>query len=103
MDRVLNSDGSLSPALLRERRKHPREARSIRANYMVKGTWYKGSVQNLSEGGAYIGTYQGKMFTPGEAIFLVARIRFLREQLKGKIAWVGPHGMGVKFQSAGWV
>ena len=29
---------------------------------------------------------------------LVARIRVLREQLRGKIAWVGMYGMGVKFQ-----
>ena len=70
---------------------------------MVRGRWHKGSVQNISEGGAYIGTFEGRTFSPGEAVFLVARIRFLREQLRGKIAWVGPHGIGVAFQTTEWV
>ena len=30
---------------------------------------------------------------------LVARIKFLRDQIRGKIAWVGPHGIGVEFQT----
>ena len=99
MDYLLNSSNNPSLASYEERRKHPREARSIEANYMVNCRWYKGSVQNISEGGAYIGTFEGRTFFPGEAIFLVARIRFLREQLRGKIAWVGPHGMGIEFQT----
>ena len=94
------SNNSPSLGSPQERRKHPREARSIKANYIVKGCWHKGSIQNISEGGAYIGTYEGRTFSPGEAVFLVARIRFLREQLRGKIAWVGPHGIGVEFQTA---
>lgn len=84
---------------LQERRKNNREACSIKANYMVKGRWHKGSIQNISEGGGYIGTFEGRTFAPGDAIFLVARISFLREQLRGKIAWVGPHGIGVEFQT----
>jgi hypothetical protein len=32
-------------------------------------------------------------------MFLVARIRVLRHQLRGKIAWVGPHGMGIEFKT----
>jgi hypothetical protein len=100
INELLNSNKKPSPASPQERRKHPREARSIKANYMVKGRWHKGSIQNISEGGAYIGTFEGRTFTPGEGIFLVARIRFLREQLRGKIAWVGPHGIGVEFQIA---
>jgi hypothetical protein len=99
MDYLLNSSNNPPLASYDERRKHPREARSIKANYMVKGSWYKGSVQNISEGGAYIGTFEGRTFSPGEAIFLVARIRFLREQLKGRIAWVGSNGMGLEFQA----
>ena len=98
MDEPLNSNRHPleSPE---ERRKHDRESRSIKTNYMVKGRWHRGSIQNISEGGAYIGTFEGRTFSPGEGIFLVARIRFLREQVKGKIAWVGPHGMGVEFQT----
>jgi hypothetical protein len=86
---------------LQERRKNNRKACSIKADYMVQGRWHRGSIQNISEGGAYIRSFQSRTFSPGEGIFLVAQIRVLREQLRGKIAWVGPHGMGVEFQTAG--
>jgi hypothetical protein len=98
MDRHLKSKKNPSLSSSQERRKHPREARSIKANYLVKGHWHKGSIQNISEGGAYIGTSAGRTFSPGEGIFMVAKITFLREQVRGKIAWVGPYGMGVEFQ-----
>jgi hypothetical protein len=82
----------------RERRKNNRMACRVKANYMVKGQWHKGSIQNISEGGAYILTFEDKTSVSGEGIFLVARIRFLREQLRGRIAWMDSYGMGVEFE-----
>jgi hypothetical protein len=99
MDDLLNSNKNLALASRQERRRHSREACSIRANYMVKGRWHRGSIQNISEGGAYIGTFEGRKFSPGDSIFLVARIKFLRDQFRGKIAWVGSYGMGIEFQT----
>jgi len=84
-----------------ERRKSNRMACSIKANYMVQGRWHRGSIQNISDGGAYILSFQDKTFSPGEDIFLVAQIRVLREQLRGKVAWVEPYGMGVEFAALG--
>jgi len=84
----------------RKRRKNNRMACRIKANYMVKGRWHKGSIQNISEGGAYILTFEDKTSVSGEGIFLVAHGRVLLEQLRGKIAWVGPYGVGVVFQAA---
>lgn len=84
----------------RERRKNNRIACRIKANYRVKGHWHKGSVQNIGEGGAYILTFEDRVSSPGEEIFLVVRIRFLREQLRGRIAWMDSYGMGVEFQNA---
>jgi hypothetical protein len=98
MEHLLTFKKNQSPSSSQERRKHSREARSIKANYLVRGRWHKGSIQNISEGGAYIGTSEGRTFSRGDGVFLVAKITFLREQLRGKIAWVGPYGMGVKFQ-----
>ena len=100
MDYLLNSNDNPPIASQQERRKHPREDCSINANYMVQGRWHRGFIQNISEGGAYVLTFEDKVSSPGEWIFLIARIRFLREQLKGKIAWVDPYGMGVEFQTA---
>ena len=64
---------------------------------MVQGCGYKGSIQNVSEGGVYI-SMRGEKFFPGDEIFLVARIRLLRDQLRGRIVWVGSSGIGVEFQ-----
>jgi hypothetical protein len=67
---------------------------------MVQGHWHGGSIQKISEGGAYIRIFQSRTFSSGEGIFVVARIRVLREEVWGKIAWVGPHGIGVEFEIA---
>jgi len=80
-----------------ERRNSKREECSIKANYMVKARWHQGLIQNISDSGAYITPIKGKQFSPGEKIFLVARIRVLRDQVRGKIAWLGHHGMGIEF------
>lgn len=69
------------------------------ANYRVQGRWHQGSIQDISDGGAYIRTFHGRRFSVGQEIFLIARIRLLREQLRGRIAWVGSEGVGVEFQA----
>ena len=99
MDYLLNLDKNPS-ASHEDRRKHPRKECSIKANYMVQGHWHRGSIENISEGGAYILALEDKTFSPGEGIFLIAHGRVLLEQLRGKIAWVGPYGVGIEFQTA---
>lgn len=84
----------------RERRKDNRIACRIKANYRVKGRWHRGSIQNISDGGAYILTFEDEVSSPGEGIFLIARITFLREQIRGRIAWMDSYGMGVEFHNA---
>jgi hypothetical protein len=99
MDDLLNSIKNPALGSRQERRKNNRKACSIEANYMTLGRWHKGSIKNISDGGAYITSIRGEQFSPNEKVFLVARIRVLREQLRGKIAWVGAHGIGVEFQT----
>jgi Tfp pilus assembly protein PilZ len=99
MDYLLNSNDNPDLTPGQERRKHPRKTCAIEGNFRAQGLWHKASVQNISPGGAYIRTLQGRALCPGEEIFLVTRIRVLREQLRGKIAWVGPHGIGVEFHT----
>jgi hypothetical protein len=98
MHDAFNSFEKPHQGTFRERRKNNRMACRVKANYMVKGQWHKGSIQNISEGGAYILTFEDKTSVSGEGIFLVARIRFLREQLRGRIAWMDSYGMGVEFE-----
>ena len=97
METLLESSENNPHESTQERRKHPRNTCFIDAYCMVQGRGYKGSMENVSEGGAYI-SIQGEEFVPGDEICLIARIRLLREQVRGKIAWVGSRGMGVEFQ-----
>jgi hypothetical protein len=66
--------------------------------YKVRNNWYTGLIQNFAPGGAYVQAGKTTVLTPGEDILLIARIGVLREQHIGKIAWVGSHGIGLKFQ-----
>jgi hypothetical protein len=88
----------LSPGSKRERRQHPRKSCFIESGFMARNLWHRGCIRDISAGGAYVQTSKSSAFPPGEDVFLIARITVLREQFRGKIAWVGIHGMGVKFQ-----
>jgi hypothetical protein len=89
---------NISPRSRSERRRHPRESCFIDSGYMVQNLWYRGCIRDIGAGGAYVQTSESSAFSPGEDVFLIARITVLRQQFRAKIAWVGLHGMGVKFQ-----
>jgi Tfp pilus assembly protein PilZ len=97
MDYLFNSCDNSTPTPRQERRKRARKVCAIEGNFKAQGRWHKGFILNISQGGAYIRTFQCGKFSPEEDIFLVARITFLREQLRGKIVWVAPYGIGVEF------
>jgi hypothetical protein len=84
----------------KERRRHPRESCFIQAGYVVQGHSCRGSIRNISPGGAYVDSYKNRKFSPGEEVLLVAKIGVLRDQIRGRIVWVGLYGMGVEFQTS---
>jgi len=88
---------NIRPRARGDRRRYPREACLIESGYMVQDRWYRGHIQDISAGGAYLRSSESRAFSPGEEISLIARIKVLREHLRGKIAWVGLYGMGVQF------
>jgi Tfp pilus assembly protein PilZ len=98
MENLFKSLKKLRPGSWQERRKHPRKACFIELDYMVQERWYKGSIQDISEGGAYVRS--GRRLPPGENILLVIPLKILGDQLRGRIVWVQPHGMGVEFQAS---
>jgi hypothetical protein len=100
---MVNLDGSFKKLQLRspqERRKHLRSACWIEAYIMVQGCGFKGTIQNIGEGGVNIRSVKDEKLLPGEEVFLVPRSRVLSDQLRGKIAWVGSNCMGVEFQES---
>jgi hypothetical protein len=100
MDDLFKFFKKLRPGSRQERRKYPRKACFIGAYYMVRGSWYKGSIEDISKGGAYIQSMQDRKVSPGEDILLVAQFGVLRDQIRGKIIRVGSHGMGVEFETS---
>lgn len=93
----LQSFQGTSPRAQRDRRKHARYGTFIKAHLMVQGFWYKGSIRDISEGGAYILSSQGRNFSSGDDILLVVKLRVLLDQIKGKIIWMRSSGIGVAF------
>jgi hypothetical protein len=97
MENLIDSIEMRDVRSTQERRRHSRNDCFIEAYCMVQGRGYKGSIQNISEGGAYL-SIRGEKFLPGEEIFLVARDGLQADQLMSKIVWVGSKGIGVDFQ-----
>ena len=83
-----------------ERRTHPRKALPSKIYYMVQGCWHRGSIQDISEGGAYIKSGKNGRCGPGDDILLVLQLRVLRDQIRGKVIRVGWHGMAVRFEGS---
>jgi hypothetical protein len=84
----------------KERRQHPRHACRINVYYLMQGSWHGGLIQNISEAGVYVRSTQRGKFSRGEPILMVANLRVLRDQIKGKIIRVGSDGFGVAFHTS---
>jgi hypothetical protein len=84
---------------MQERRQHPRHACLVTVYYLVRDSWHKGSIQNISEGGVYVRSTQRAKFSKGEPILMVVDLRVLRDQIRGKIIRVGSDGLGVAFHT----
>jgi hypothetical protein len=102
MDGLFRFLKKLHPIFRKDRRQRDRKSCFIECYFMVRGCWYKGSIQVISENGAYISSDKSREFSPGEDIFLVSRNGVLLDQLSGEIVRVGSHGMGVQFQTSGF-
>jgi len=85
---------------IRERRQHPRHACAVKAYYLVQGTWYRGSIRNISEGGVYIRSIRERQFPEGEAILMLVELRVLRDQIRGTIIRAGSDGIAVAFDTS---
>jgi hypothetical protein len=84
----------------KERRQHPRHACRISVHYLVQGSCYGGSIQNISHGGVYVRSSQRRKFPKGEPILMVVDLRVLRDQIRGMIIRVGSDGFGVAFHTS---
>ena len=62
---------------MQERRLHPRHDSFIKVDYLVLGSWYRGSIQNISEGGAYIRSNEEGEFLKGHSILMLVEFGVL--------------------------
>jgi Tfp pilus assembly protein PilZ len=85
---------------VQDKRQYFRKRCFIEVDYTIRGYCYKGSIQNISEGGAYVRSNTARRFLWGEHVALIIPLRILGDQIKGKIAWVRPHGMGIMFEKS---
>ena len=83
-----------------EKRSHPRHASSVKVDYLVQRSWYRGSIQNISEGGLYIRAIKEGDFFKGDSILMLVEFAVLRHQIRGKIVRVESHGIAVEFDTS---
>jgi Tfp pilus assembly protein PilZ len=80
-------------------RENPRKSCLINANYRIQGSSFRSYILDISIGGVFIET--SERVPVGESIVLNFTLPTLSQPfaLPGKIAWSGPQGFGVKFES----
>jgi len=80
-------------------RENPRKPCLINANYQVKGSDFRSYILDISIGGVFIETTD--RFKVGETIVLNFALPDSSPpfSLSGKVAWSGPQGFGVKFDT----
>lgn len=80
-------------------RENPRKSCLINADYRVQGSNFRSYILDISIGGVFIET--NERVPVGETIILNFTLPSLSQpfSMSGKIAWSGPQGFGVKFDS----
>ncbi len=85
---------------MQERRLHLRHSSIVRVDYLVLGSWYRGSIQDISEGGLYIRSSEEGDFFKGDSILMLVEFGVLRHQIRGKISRVESDGIAVEFETS---
>jgi Tfp pilus assembly protein PilZ len=81
----------------KENREHSRRPVDIPVEFIVRGRLYWIKIGNINEGGVFVETEMS--FSIGQNISMTYRpSSFGEENRIGKIVWIGPQGIGVKFE-----
>ena len=64
-------------------------------DYVIEDRVYRDFIRNISDGGAFIDT-RGAFFV-GQEVSLALPFPVSLKRITGKVAWVGPQGVGVNF------
>ncbi len=91
----------------KEKREHARSPVDIPAEFIIQGSLYQGQIKNINKGGWTIrdvnkgGVFveTGMSFSIGQNVSMTYRSpTFGKENRIGKIVWISPQGIGVKFR-----
>ncbi len=92
----------------KEKREHARGSVDIPVEFVVRGRLYQGRIKNINRGGRITirEVNKGGVFIESEMSFSIGQnvsmtyqspSFFGEENRIGKIVWISPHGIGVKF------
>jgi hypothetical protein len=90
----------------KEKREHARSPVDIPAEFIVQGRLYQGRVKSTNKEGWVKNIKKGGVFIETELSFSVGQVismtysspHFGEKNRIGKIVWIGPQGIGVKFE-----
>lgn len=81
------------------RRKHPRKPCFMAVDYGTTDRAFRGFIRDISTGGVFIETHM-TLPVAQEVILTFSSSKYKTPiKVTGKIAWRGPHGIGVKFKT----
>jgi hypothetical protein len=83
-----------------ERRRHARHYSFAKVDYLVHGSWYNGSLQNISKGGLYIRSTEKGDFSKGDSILMLVEFGVLSHEIRGKITRVELNGIAIEFETS---
>ncbi len=92
----------------KEKREYDRTSTDMLVEFVVQGRLYQGrikninkegwiKIRNISKGGVFVETEMS--FSIGQNVSMTYQSpSYGNEHRVGKIVWIGPHGIGVKFR-----
>jgi len=90
----------------KEKREHARHTVDIPVGFIVQGRLYQGQIKNMGKEGWVKNIKTGGVFIETEMSFSIGQVismtysspHFGEKNKIGKIVWISPQGIGVKFR-----
>jgi len=85
----------------KHKRAHPRTPCLLIVDYVTRGSAYRDFIKDISAGGAFIESSRPFPIGPEITLVFSSQVHQKPVRIIGEIAWTGPHGIGVRFNTPG--